>query len=53
MWGKVVVPMFFLLNTDLYSAVAPVCYDDVPIYIHCHSCGGIELAIAFAIRAKL
>lgn len=38
---------------DLYPAVAPVCYDDVPIYIHCHSCGGVELAIAFAIGAEL
>lgn len=36
----------------LYPAVAPVGYYDVSIDVHRHSCGGVELAIAFTIGAK-
>lgn len=39
--------------TDLYPTVAPIRYYDVTINIHSHSCGGIELAVALAIRTKL
>lgn len=41
------------LCTDLYPAVAPVCYYDVSIDVHCYPRGGIELAVALTIRSKL
>lgn len=37
----------------LYSAVAPVSYNDVPVCVHGHSRGSVELAVAFAVGAKL
>lgn len=37
----------------LYSAVAPVGHDDVPVGVHGHSGGSVELAVAFAVGAKL
>lgn len=40
-------------HADLYPAVAPICYYDVSIYIHCHPRGGVELAVALAVRSKL
>lgn len=39
-------------DSHLYSAVAPVGYDDVPICVHGHSSGSVELAVAFAMGAK-
>lgn len=39
--------------TDLYPAVAPVCYYDVTIDINCHTRGSVELAVTFTIRTKL
>lgn len=38
--------------THLYSAVAPVCHNDVPIDIHGHSSGSVELTVAFTIGAE-
>lgn len=40
------------MKSHLYSAVAPVGDDDVAIWVHGHSGGGVELAIAFAVGAK-
>lgn len=37
----------------LDSAVAPVSYDDVPIDVHSHTSGSIELAVSLPIGAKL
>lgn len=39
--------------TDLYPAVAPVRHDDVAVDVHGHPCGGVELAVAFAVGAEL
>lgn len=41
-----------LTCAHLYSAVAPVCHDDVPIDIHSHTCGSVELAVAFTVGAE-
>lgn len=38
--------------SHLYSAVAPVCHNDVPIDIHGHSSGSVELTVAFTVGAK-
>lgn len=37
----------------LYPAVSPVGHNDVAIGIHSHPGGGVELAVAFTMRAKL
>lgn len=39
-------------GSHLYSAVAPVGYDDVPICVHGHSSGSVELAVALTVGAK-
>lgn len=36
----------------LYSAIAPVSYNDVPINIHRYTSGSIELAVSFTIWTK-
>lgn len=36
----------------LYSAVAPVSYDDVPINVHSYTSGSVELTVSLTIRAK-
>lgn len=38
--------------SHLYSAVTPVSYDDVPVGVHSHTSGSVELAVAFTMRAK-
>lgn len=38
--------------SHLYSAVTPVSYNDVPVGVHGHASGGVELAVAFTMRAK-
>lgn len=39
-------------RTRLYSAVAPVRHDDVPVDVHGHSSGSVELTVAFTVGAK-
>lgn len=39
--------------TYLDAAVAPVSHDDIPIGVHSHTCGGIELPIALSVGTKL
>lgn len=41
-----------MLTFYLYSAIAPVSYNDVPINIHCYTSGSIELAVSFPIWTK-
>lgn len=37
----------------LDAAVAPVGHDDVPVGVHGHPRGGVELPVALAVRAEL
>lgn len=37
----------------LYSAIAPVCHDDVPVDVHCHPRRGVELAVPLPVGTKL
>lgn len=37
----------------LNSAVAPICYDDVAVDVHCYTGGGIELAVPLTVGPKL
>lgn len=39
-------------QTHLYSAVAPVGDDDVPVGVHSHTGGSVELAVAFSMGTK-
>jgi len=36
----------------LYSAVAPVSYDDVPVHVHGYAGGSVELAVSLTVGAK-
>lgn len=49
---KVFMGLFLISKSHLYSAVAPVGYDDVSVCVHGHSGGSVELAVAFAMGAK-
>jgi len=40
-------------NFYLYSAVSPICYDNISIRIYSHSSGCIKLSISFTIGSKL
>lgn len=48
------LPLMPLLGlTYLDAAVAPVSHDDIPIGVHSHARGGIELPIALSVGTKL
>lgn len=57
--AKVINPLVFLIehlwNTQiyLYSAVSPICYDNISIRIYSYSSWCIKLPISFSIRSKL
>lgn len=40
------------MNSDLYSAVAPVRHDDIVVVVHSNAGRGIELPVTFAMAAE-
>lgn len=49
---SLIIHLNTFLQSHLYSAITPVCYNDVTISIHSHPGGGVELSVALTMRAK-